>query len=332
MERYIAVDNVCAWPNLTLLNDGTLTATIYNRPVHGRWHGDVEVWASTDHGILWQKRGTAAPGEPPGNRMNVAAGCAVNGDLLVIASGWTPVMEPGTIDPDFACRRREVIDARVCRSVDGGHTWARADTVDVPDKADRWFIPFGDITPGPSGLAVPFYSSPPDGTRNTAWMLRSTDDGLTWGGGSVIAADDFNETDILHLGAGAWLAACRTKQDGHVQLFASSDDGYTWQDRGPVTLPGQHPPHLTHLEDAQVLLTYGIRNAGLYGVGTRISTDGGRSWSPPRIIVQFEGATDGGYPSSLQLEDGTIVTVYYANKVAAHGRYHMGVVRWNVSD
>ena len=24
MERYIAIDNVCAWPNLTALPDGTL--------------------------------------------------------------------------------------------------------------------------------------------------------------------------------------------------------------------------------------------------------------------------------------------------------------------
>ena len=72
MERYIAIDNVCAWPNLTVLPDGTLTVTIYNRPVHGRWYGDVEVWASTDEGRQWQKRGSAAPGEPPGNRMNVA--------------------------------------------------------------------------------------------------------------------------------------------------------------------------------------------------------------------------------------------------------------------
>ena len=332
MERYIAIDNVCAWPNLTVLPDGTLTVTIFNRPVHGRWHGDVEVWASTDNGILWGQRGVAAIGEPPGNRMNVAAGCAANGDLLVIASGWTPVMEPGTEDPEFAFRSREVLAPRVCRSADGGRTWHRADTVNIPGGADQWSIPFGDISQGPNGLAVPFYSSPPDGTRNTAWMLYSSDDGQTWGDGRVIAADDFNETDILHLGAGSWLAASRTRRDGHLQLFGSGDDGHTWLDRGPLTLPGQHPGHLAQLADERILLTFGIRNTGLYGVGARISADGGDSWSRPQVIVQFEGATDGGYPSSTQLEDGTIVTAYYANRVSAHSRYHMGVVRWNAAD
>ena len=61
---------------------------------------------------------------------------------------------------------------------------------------------------------------------------------------------------------------------------------------------------------------------------TRFSDDAGNSWSAPRILVALEGATDGGYPSSSECEGGTIVTAYYANKVVAHKRYHMGVVRW----
>ena len=28
MERYIAIDNVCAWPNLTKMPDGAIIATI----------------------------------------------------------------------------------------------------------------------------------------------------------------------------------------------------------------------------------------------------------------------------------------------------------------
>lgn len=328
MERYIAVDNVCAWPNVTQLADGTLVAVIHNRPVHGRWYGDVEAWASTDGGCLWTKRGTPAPGEPPGNRMNVAAGAAANGDLIVIASGWTPVLAPGDDDSQFAFAERTVVDSVVCRSADGGHAWERQTSVELPADDCRWFIPFGDIMVGPAGLAAAFYSSPPDGGTNTAWMFRSADDGRTWGDATVIAAADYNETDLLHLGDGRWLAACRTFADGHVELIGSSDDGRTWQPRGAVTLPRQHPPHLTSLADGRVLLTYGIRNAGLYGVGARSSRDDGQTWGAPRLLVQFEGATDGGYPSSTQLVDGTVVTAYYANRIAAHQRYHMGVVRW----
>ncbi|MFP6646659.1 MAG: sialidase family protein [Candidatus Latescibacterota bacterium] len=197
-----------------MLPDGTLAVAIYNQPIHGHWRGDVEVWASTDDGRLWEKRGAAAVGEPPGNRMDVSAGCAANGDLIVISSGFSPALEPGTYDPDFDFRGK-FLDARVCRSADGGRTWERADTVSLPG-GESWCIPFGDIVEGPDGLVSPFYSGPADDSRNTAWIFRSEDDGRTWGDGSIIAADDFNETAILHLGAGRWLAACRIHVDAHM--------------------------------------------------------------------------------------------------------------------
>lgn len=45
-ERYVAIDNVCAWPNLTLMPDGSVVATIFNRPYHGlgvvRWDLEKE--------------------------------------------------------------------------------------------------------------------------------------------------------------------------------------------------------------------------------------------------------------------------------------------------
>ena len=84
MERFIAVDNVCAWPNLTLLPDGSIIATIFNQPSHGKLEGDVECWASTDGGRLWELRGTAAAHEPGGNRMNVSAGLAADAVRIAI--------------------------------------------------------------------------------------------------------------------------------------------------------------------------------------------------------------------------------------------------------
>lgn len=50
MDRYIAIDNVCAWPNLTLMRDGSIVAAVFNQPCHGFWEGDVECWGSEDPG------------------------------------------------------------------------------------------------------------------------------------------------------------------------------------------------------------------------------------------------------------------------------------------
>ena len=38
---------------------------------------------------------------------------------------------------------------------------------------------------------------------------------------------------------------------------------------------------------------------------------------------------DGGYPSSVQLSDGQVLTAYYASGIDGHARYHMGVVLWD---
>jgi len=45
----------------------------------------------------------------------------------------------------------------------------------------------------------------------------------------------------------------------------------------------------------------------------------------PRIIVALDEEFDGGYPSSVENDDGTIVTAYYSVGVSMHQRYHMGV-------
>ena len=35
-RRLIAIDNVCAWPNLVKMKDGTLVTVVFNQPNHGR--------------------------------------------------------------------------------------------------------------------------------------------------------------------------------------------------------------------------------------------------------------------------------------------------------
>ena len=67
-------------------------------------------------------------------------------------------------------------------------------------------------------------------------------------------------------------------------------------------------------------------------VGARFTEDGGEKWYTPMALASFDGAWDGGYPSTACLPDGTLVTAYYASGDAAHQRYHMGVIRWRLMD
>jgi len=324
-EPVVAADNVCAWPNLTVLEDGTIVATIFNQPSHGSVAGDVECWASEDHGATWQKVGTPAPHEPDTNRMNVAAGRAKNGDLLVIASGWSNKYPDGKSGAPF---RAGILRAWLCRSSDGGKTWS-IDREGLPDRAPDGhpWIPFGDILEGDDGvLRVPVYSWPRYGIRNErAWCIHSQDDGKTWEEFSPLDKDNLrNETAILNLGDGKWLAAAR-----HSALYgyASDDNCRTWRSLGQLTEGGQHPAHLLRLKDGRVLLSYGDRTGTVHGVEVLVTSDQGKTWSDPVRVVDWWG--DGGYPSSVELPDGQILTAYYAGKIEGHGRYHMGVVVWD---
>lgn len=324
--RYVAIDNVCAWPNLATLRDGTIIATIFNKPTHGRAEGDVECWATSD-GLFWSKRGTAAPHEDSANRMNVAAGKANSGDLLVLSSGWSLKKD----DKGRIVSLVEVLAPWVCRSSDGGATW-KIDKESFPKAAEgrTQYIPFGDILPGGDGaLRVASYARDIKTKQDSVWMFRSADDGRTWEVQSRIS-DANNETAIFHLGSGKWLAAARSlgKTKQRIDLFRSDDDGKTWVASEPVSGASQHPGHLMRLKDGRLLLTYGNRIKGEFGVLARLSADDGKSWGEPLTLVNDLLSYDCGYPACAQMRDGKILTAYYSNGTAAHRRYHVGVVVW----
>jgi hypothetical protein len=86
---------------------------------------------------------------------------------------------------------------------------------------------------------------------------------------------------------------------------------------------GEHPPDLTLLSGGAVLLWFGVRSApdGRAGVQGRLSFDRGRSWGVRRLtLTDVLPGPDSTYPSTAQLEDGTLCTVYYTARIATGGK------------
>lgn len=331
IKHIVAVENVCAWPNLTMLRDGTIIATFHNKPGHGTMEGDVDCWASAD-GEKWEKRGNPAPNAPHTVRMNLAAGLARNDDIIVLCSGWTDIPQPPR--PKQAKLRDDILRPWVCRSADSGRTWTRS--TDFPAAEVGWseHIPFGDIFAAEDGslrtstyqgkFADPDKSSKTSGWRS--WNLRSVDDGKTWSAVSIIGPRH-NETALFHAGGKRWLAAARTDA---MEIFFSDDDGNTWTFLSRPTEKNEINGHLQRLKDGRLLLSYGSRVTNQFGVLAKFSTDEGKTWgSPIRLAHALD--TDCGYPSSLQRADGRIVTAYYARKSEQCDHYHMGVAIWEAS-
>jgi hypothetical protein len=321
-QMIVAIKDVCAWPNLTTMPDGSIIATIFNQPAHLTQPGDVDCWATEDGGRTWKKRGTPGPREAEEARGNVAAGVAGNGDLVVLVSGWSGPFE--------GRNRGSVLPVWISRSSDGGRTWSidRESFPKLPTGVDG--VPFGDILPGKDGaLRAALYRG------NKTFVFRSPDDGRTWGEPALIDGNEpMNETVIFHLGDGKWLAAAR--YSGLI-LYSSIDDARTWEKLGAVTGPQQHPGDIIRLADGRLLLSNGNRAFGnvpqdevkseARGIDVRFSEDEGKTWGKAYRVADF--GRDGGYPSSVQLADGRILTVYYARVVEGHDGYHMGAVVWD---
>ncbi len=332
VKTHTAIQGVCAWPNLTVSRtdrspDGTIVAAIFNQPCHGMWEGDLDCWASEDDGHTWQFRGRPAAHAPGTNRMNCAAGLAANGDMIVLCSGWTnrgPVGQPTGHGAPAKCLR-----PWICRSADGARTWKVDDS--FPDNDGAWpFIPFGDILPGADGsLCASAYARKDNEKSYSAYFMRSRDDGHSWG--ETVELDPLgNETAILPLGEGKWLAASRQEAGRHIELLSSDDDGQSWVRQMPLTLPGQVTGHLARLRDGRILLSYGNRCLNNWGVDGRFSEDDGGTWGAP-IRIADTPTGDCGYPSSVQLADGRVLTAFYT-QLSGQFHYEMRVSLWDPND
>jgi len=149
-------------------------------------------------------------------------------------------------------------------------------------------------------------------------VCESRDDGLTWQWLAEIparqgdnAAKDYHELHAVEASNGTLIAQIRHegKVDGQSTLQSeSTDGGRTWSEPHPVCFG--IPSHLLQLRDGRLLMTYGHRRPP-FGNQARVSSDTGKTWSES-IILSGDGAGgDLGYPSTVELADGSLLSVWY---------------------
>lgn len=125
----------------------------------------------------------------------------------------------------------------------------------------------------------------------------------------------FHEPHVIELNDGALLCLIRYHYpNGDLGIYksVSRDGGRTWSTPEDMDIHGS-PPHLLRHSSGAIVLTYGWRHAP-YGQRARISRDDGATWSD-EIILRDDGPDgDLGYPCSVELPSGDILTVYYQKR------------------
>ncbi|MEX2559515.1 MAG: exo-alpha-sialidase, partial [Pirellulales bacterium] len=226
--------------------------------------------------------------------------------------------------------------AWVRTSDDRGRTWSERRQVDTAPYP--YGSPYGKIVSLSDGtLLMNVYTwhqadtagekLPPEKQGDFSCLLRSEDGGLTWLPAELIARH-FNETALAVMENDVVLAVMRDEAGG-LSHSLSKDRGRTWSAPLALLSPPQHPADCIRLASGRLLLAFGHRKPPL-GVQAIWSDDNGTSWSFPRRALLEGSAANGdcGYPSSVQLADGTIVTMYYGvghRELADLGEYAIAV-------
>jgi hypothetical protein len=178
----------------------------------------------------------------------------------------------------------------------------------------------------------------PDENFNFPVIFASSDGGASWRFLAEIEPTPRHPMAIqpvpLALANGDILLAVRRQYDGHnafTQIYASTDGGRSWALRSHANDWGA-PASLNQLPDGRVVCAYGHRHKP-YGMQATVSEDFGRTWGKPIILRDDGGSWDLGYPRTILLHDGHLLTVYYFNCAndPVHfdgGVRHIAATRW----
>ncbi len=315
------------WSTLAQRKNGQLMLSYSGgRESHVCPFGRVELMTSDDNGTHWTWPQVIHDGPIDDRDSGIVE--TNNGTLLATSFSslaYEPILDRQAQDSSWAPaklarwkavhtrlnreERNKQLGQWILRSTDGGATWSQ---------------PYASIVNSPHG---PIQLS--DGRllyagkelwtgRRRVGVATSIDDGETWQWLSEIPtrpgdkASEYHELHAVETANHQIIVHIRNhnpKNERETLQCESRDGGQTWTTPHPIKAWGL-PSHLLRLHDGRLLMSYGYRRKP-YGNQARISSDHGQSWSEPLTISNDGVSGDLGYPSTVELNDHTFLTVWY---------------------
>jgi len=327
IEIYSSHDEYCAWPAMIRAANGDLVISFCISEEHLGPNGKIVTVRSTDNGKTWEEPKVLL--DTPIDDRHAGLTLLRDGRIIAHSSSTHKTrqkyydLEPNSYEEEMIelwsdyVERPEYATADTLEgtwemvSSDHGHSWNKP----VPGKDSI----HGGIQLADGSLLVASYRLEKDNIG--IYSAKSVDD--PWQKIAEVYSTNpdsirFGEPHILQLGSGRIIMMIRATAkpyndlDPRCFLYGtySDDNGKTWAEPYQTPLWG-YPPHLLQLSDGRILCTYGYRRPP-FGQRACISDDG-ITWKKENEIILRDDAfnKDLGYPVSVELEPGKILSVYY---------------------
>ncbi|HSI10573.1 MAG TPA: sialidase family protein [Chthoniobacter sp.] len=319
------------WPTVARRRNGDLVLVVSGgREGHICPFGRVEMMVSHDQGATWSWPQTIL--DSPSDDRDAGILETAKGTLL--ATTFTSLAyermlldaekkkgQPGAWPEEklqrwqaaytrFSAEERKAnLGEWMIRSTDGGVTWSARSPTIVNSPHGPIQLADGRLLYAGKQLWTP---------ENRIGVCESLDDGATWKWLAEIparagdAGAKYHELHAVEAGDGRLIVHIRNENKigyGETLQTESTDSGKTWTEPHSIGVWGL-PSFLNRLRDGRLLMTYGYRRAP-FGNQARISSDAGRTWSEPLTIYGDGAGGDLGYPSTVEFEDGSLLTIWY---------------------
>ena len=358
-----------AWPSVGKMPDGTLAAVYSgNRVDHVCPFGRVYMRKSYDGGETWGAPVTVIDTDLDDRDGGIVVFGENRDKIMVTSFNNTTALQrdyfrhhkaenlglvTAYVDrleglADFNERQDTVLGSTYVLSDDNGRSFT--DVTVLPISAphgpcvlkDGSLFYVGSAVMSEKGPGYAYGNFKPIENKKPLYYLRSKD-GKEWGEPVMIPADvvpegenwSFCEPHAIELENGRILVVIRVHKykDGN-QFWRGSykchsdDGGKTWSTPEIIADWG-FPPHLVQLKNGLIVCSYGYRYGDKMGQRVKVSDDNGDTWSE-EMMLRGDGVTDDlGYPSTVELDDGTLMTVYY-QKMARDKKCGIYYTKWKL--
>lgn len=340
------------WPTVARLDDGTLVvASSGLRSEHECPYGKTVLNFSQDDGQTWSP--PRVINDSPLDDRDAGILHLGGGRLLVTwfisatRMHWTGVREWLSAEEEADWQKTisawtddmlsQWLGSWILLSDDRGATWSEPVRSPVSTPCGPGLLANGDL----------LYLGKDAREMGEGYILaaRSRDGGRSWTVEGTVplfpgtAAANYHEPHVVELADGRLLGMirvenceqCRLEDLGLVNFSLmqteSLDGGKTWSVPQALGFHGS-PPHLLRHSSGALVCVYGYRQEG-FGQRAMLSYDQGATWEHDWVLRKDGIDFDLGYPSSVELGDGSILTVYY-QKVVGDRKCSLLWTRWKL--